>query len=79
MENKQGRENNMAKMRRMQEQAVKRIALAVALMCISLCACATARKAVCPAAHVVRVAETEHSYLVTLEAGCRTEIVEVPK
>ena len=42
-------------------------------------ACSTARKVVCPAARVVKVAETPHAYLVTLEANCRSEIVEVAK
>lgn len=46
---------------------------------MTLNACSTARKVVCPAARVVKVAESEHAYLVTLEAGCRSEIVEVAK
>jgi len=53
--------------------------LTLALLCIALCGCSTLRRAVCPPAHVSRVVETEHSWIVTLEAECKTKTQEVPK
>ena len=53
--------------------------LALALMFLALCGCGTLRRAVCPPAHVSRVVETDHSYVVTLEAECKTKTQEVPK
>lgn len=53
--------------------------LALALLCIALCGCGTLRKAICPPAHVSTVTETEHAYIVTVEAECKTITEKVPK
>ena len=53
--------------------------LFVVFIFVGLTSCSTTRKMMCPEAQVVRVIETDHSFIVTYVAECREHTQEVSK
>lgn len=49
------------------------------LLLLSLMACTTARRAMCPEAQVISITETDTAYIVTLVDDCQNKVVKIAK